>query len=231
MPNLIIKNLNLSAISANFSQSFNFSIPAGTCMGLTGPSGIGKSVLLKALADMLPHQGEIFLGDIESQMITAQQWRRKVALLPAESQWWYDTVGQHFNRYDEELFTLLGFEREVFDWQITHLSSGEKQRLAFIRILMNKPEALLLDEPTANLDHSNRDQLEVLIRDYQKKHQIPVIWISHDKEQLNRVCQQLLFIDKNHFDVSQISPELNNSPELIAPKQIVPEANQAGERI
>jgi energy-coupling factor transporter ATP-binding protein EcfA2 len=149
-----------------------------------------------------------------------------VALLPAESQWWHDSVGEHFQSYDEELFTLLGFEKGVLNWQISHLSSGEKQRLAFIRILMNEPEALLLDEPTANLDHSNRDQLELLIRDYQKKHQIPVIWISHDKEQLNRVCQQLLFIDKNHFDVSQISPELNNSPELI-----VSEANQTGERI
>ena len=64
MPDLTIKNLNLSSISPNFNHLFDFSIPAGTCMGLTGPSGIGKSVLLKALADMLPHEGDIFLGDI-----------------------------------------------------------------------------------------------------------------------------------------------------------------------
>jgi len=176
-------------------------------MGLTGPSGIGKSVLLKALADMLPHQGDIFLGDIECQSIAAQHWRRKVALLPAESQWWYETVGEHFQVFDDVLFALLGFTKEVLEWQISHLSSGEKQRLACIRILMNQPEALLLDEPTANLDHSNRAQLELLITDYQHKHQIPVIWISHDKEQLNRVCQQLLTINNSHYDVSHIGPE------------------------
>ena len=207
MSDLTIKNLNLSSISPNFSQVFNFSIPAGNCMGLTGPSGIGKSVLLKALADMLPHQGDIFLGDIESQSIEAQQWRRKVALLPAESQWWCETVGEHFPTFDELLFTRLGFKKEVLDWQISHLSSGEKQRLACIRILMNQPQALLLDEPTANLDHSNRAQLELLIKDYQHKHQIPVIWISHDKEQLHRVCQQLLTLNNSHYDVSHIGPE------------------------
>lgn len=176
-------------------------------MGLTGPSGIGKSVLLKALADMVPHQGDIFLDDIESQTIPAQQWRRKVALLPAESQWWCETVGEHFQDYDEVLFTHLGFNKDVLDWQVSHLSSGEKQRLACIRVLMNQPEALLLDEPTANLDPGNRAQLELLISDYQHKHQIPVVWISHDKEQLKRVCQQLLIINKSHYDISQIAHE------------------------
>ena len=174
-------------------------------MGMTGPSGIGKSLLLKALADMLPHHGEVFLGDIESQMLPAPQWRRKVALLPAESQWWCDTVGEHFQEFDEILFGQLGFEQKVMDWQISHLSSGEKQRLACIRLLMNQPEALLLDEPTANLDKSNRANLELIIADYQKKYQMPVIWISHDKEQLERVCQQLLVLDKENYKLSSLA--------------------------
>lgn len=174
-------------------------------MGMTGPSGIGKSLLLKALADMLPHHGEVFLGDIESQMLPAPQWRRKVALLPAESQWWCDTVGEHFQEFDETLFGQLGFEQKVMDWQISHLSSGEKQRLACIRLLMNQPEALLLDEPTANLDKSNQANLELIIADYQKKYQMPVIWISHDKEQLDRVCQQLLVLDKENYKLSSLA--------------------------
>lgn len=174
-------------------------------MGMTGPSGIGKSILLKALADILPHQGEIFLGEIESQMIPAPQWRRKVALLPAESQWWCDTVGEHFKIFDETLFGQLGFEQKVMGWQISHLSSGEKQRLACIRLLINQPEALLLDEPTANLDKDNQANLESLISDYQKKYQIPVIWISHDKAQLERVCQQLLVLNKENYKLRPLT--------------------------
>ncbi len=207
MPDLTIKNLNLSSISPNFSQVFDFSIPAGTSMGITGPSGIGKSVLLKALADMLPHSGDIYLGDTESQTIPAERWRRKVTLLPSESQWWHETVGEHFHHFNDDLFSCLGFNKEVMDWQIIHLSSGEKQRLACIRVLMNEPEALLLDEPTANLDQTNRIQLETLIIEYQKKNQIPLLWISHDKAQLSRICQQLLTLNKNHYQITQIGAD------------------------
>lgn len=202
MPDLTVKHLDLSTISANLSQAFDFFVPAGICMGISGPSGIGKSVLLKALADMLPHEGEIYLDDIESRSIPAPQWRRQVALLPAESQWWCETVGEHFQFFDDALFHRLGFQKDVLDWQISHLSSGEKQRLACIRVLMNQPRALLLDEPTANLDKSNRHRLESLITDYQKKHQIPVLWISHDSEQLAEVSQQLLLLDKGHYEIT-----------------------------
>ncbi|MDX2504878.1 MAG: ATP-binding cassette domain-containing protein [Gammaproteobacteria bacterium] len=203
MSDLTVKNLDLSAILAGFRQIFDFSVPAGSCMGITGPSGIGKSVLLKALADMIPHKGKIFLGDVESQTISAPQWRRRVALLPADSQWWCETVGEHFQYFDNTLFSSLGFQEEVLDWQINHLSSGEKQRLACIRVLLNKPEALLLDEPTANLDKVNREKLELLIADYQSKHQVPVLWISHDNKQLARVSQYLLTMNTGKYEVRQ----------------------------
>ncbi len=203
MSDLTVKNLDLSAILAGFRQIFDFSVPAGSCMGITGPSGIGKSVLLKALADMIPHKGKIFLGDVESQTISAPQWRRRVALLPADSQWWCETVGEHFQYFDNTLFSSLGFQEEVLDWQINHLSSGEKQRLACIRVLLNKPEALLLDEPTANLDKVNREKLELLIADYQAKHQVPVLWISHDNKQLARVSQYLLTMNTGKYEVRQ----------------------------
>ena len=208
MSDFTIKNLCLSSISANFSHVFNFSVPAGSCMGISGPSGIGKSVLLKALADMLPHKGEMFLGAIESQTIPAPQWRRKVTLLPAESQWWCDTVGEHFAKFDQQLFTQLGFTKEVMGWQISHLSSGEKQRLACIRVLMNQPDVLLLDEPTANLDKENQAKIESTIISYQIKQHAPIIWISHDKEQLARVCQQLLILNKDSYKVQIVKEEV-----------------------
>ena len=201
MTDLTVKSLNLAAITPKLTCNFNFTVPAGQCMGLSGPSGIGKSVLLKAIADMLPHQGEIYLGELESQSIPAPQWRKKVALLPAESQWWYDRVGEHFSEFDETLFAYFGFDKTVMNWQIAHLSSGEKQRLACIRVLMNQPQALLLDEPTANLDKENRRLLERLISQYQCEHSIPALWISHDQEQLQRVSDQILALDEGRYTI------------------------------
>lgn len=218
MPKLIIKSLNIAAILPDLSHSFDFTVLPGRCMGITGPSGIGKSVLLKALADMLPHEGEVFLDELASQSIPAPQWRSQVTLFPAESQWWSETVGEHFKHFDQALFESLGFNKEVLDWQVVHLSSGEKQRLACIRGLMNEPKALLLDEPTANLDKTNRMKLENVIYDYQQKHQTPIVWISHDEDQLKRVSQSLLTLNRNSYEVcdtlsqqSSIQDSLHNS--------------------
>ena len=205
MPELRVKNLNIAAILADLSQSFDFIVPAGDCLGVTGPSGIGKSIFLKALADMIPHEGEVYLDDIACQTIPAPQWRQQVTLLPAESQWWAETVGEHFSHFDAGLFNSLGFEEEVMGWQIAHLSSGEKQRLACIRVLMHQPQALLLDEPTANLDKENRLLVETVIAVYQALNQVPIIWISHDQEQLSRVSQSILTLSKDHYEITKRS--------------------------
>lgn len=220
MTELTVKNLNLAIIIPKLTQSFNFTVPAGQCLGISGPSGIGKSVLLKAIADMLPHKGEIYLGDLESQSVPAPQWRKKVALLPAESQWWFERVGEHFSHFDEALFSYFGFKQEVMNWQIAHISSGEKQRLACIRVLMNQPQALLLDEPTANLDKQNRDLLEQLIRNYQCKHQIPTLWISHDQEQLQKVSDLLLVLAEGSYE---ITPSITTSVTTKAALEADPE--------
>ena len=201
MPELIINQLSIAEILPELSQSFDFTVPAGDCLGITGPSGIGKSILLKAMADMIPHSGEVLLDDVSCQSIAAPLWRRQVTLLPAESQWWAETVGEHFSHFDEALFSSLGFKEAVMGWQIAHLSSGEKQRLACIRVLMNQPKALLLDEPTANLDKESRHRLEVVIATYQSLYQVPIIWVSHDQEQLERVSQSLLTLSRQDYSI------------------------------
>jgi ABC-type iron transport system FetAB ATPase subunit len=204
MPELTVKNLNLSQISDKLKYSFEFSVHPGQSLGISGPSGIGKSVLLKAIADMLPHDGQVFLDNIESQSISAPQWRKNVALLPAESQWWFETVGEHFKEFNESLFQSLGFTKDVLSWQISHLSSGEKQRLACLRVLVNQPKALLLDEPTANLDKENREKLENLIREYQAENQVPLLWVSHDTVQLNQLCEEVLHLHSHNYEIKAI---------------------------
>ena len=205
MPELRVKNFNIASILADLSQSFNFTVAAGDSLGVTGPSGIGKSIFLKALVDMIPHAGEVFLDDMACQAMPAPLWRRQVSLLPAESQWWAETVGEHFTHFEAGFFNSLGFDEKVMGWQIAHLSSGEKQRLACIRILMNNPKALLLDEPTANLDKENRLKVESVIAVYQSLNQIPIIWISHDQEQLERVSQSVLILSKHHYEIKNCS--------------------------
>ena len=179
---------------------YSFDINGGQCCGLTGPSGSGKSLLLRALADLDPHTGKIMLDDIDNLGISAPLWRKRVGMLPAECLWWFDRVEDHFSREVEinyEWFGQLGFDHDVMNWQVHHLSTGEKQRLGILRLLHNRPAALLLDEPTASLDSANIGRAETLLVSYCKENVSPVLWVSHDKEQLSRVAGFLMIMAKD----------------------------------
>jgi UDP-glucose/iron transport system ATP-binding protein len=173
----------------------------GQCVGLTGASGSGKSLLLRALADLDPHTGGMSLDGVDAGRIQAPQWRRQVALLPAESAWWHDTVGPHFDRMPESWLKELGFAAEVMGWQISRLSSGERQRLALLRVLIQLPRVLLLDEPTANLDRQNVQRVESLLGHYRHEHAVMIIWVSHDPDQLRRNCEAIYVISGSRLEL------------------------------
>jgi ABC-type iron transport system FetAB ATPase subunit len=86
------------------------------------------------------------------------------------------------------LLAQLGFEPDALDWDVLRLSTGERQRLALARLLANRPEVLLLDEATANLDPANRERAERLIDAYRRNHHAAVLWASHDADQRERLA-------------------------------------------
>lgn len=191
--------LKVKGLQAGTRGPYSFAINGGDCVGLHGASGAGKSLLLRAVVDLDPWSGNIYLDDLERGSVPAPIWRKKVAMLPAQSQWWYDRVGDHFSNFDRINSTWLGqlgFDALVKDWQVSRLSTGEKQRLAILRLLSNRPACLLLDEPTASLDASNVEQVEQIFLAYGREYQVPLLWVSHDLEQLARVCDRCLFMDK-----------------------------------
>jgi len=165
-----------------------FALRKGEIVGVSGPSGCGKTRLLRALADMDPWEGHIELEGCAPSTIPASQWRRRVAYVPAESQWWFDRVGEHFS-YAPEAADLcaLGLEPEVLGWPVARLSSGEKQRLGLLRALVNRPAVVLLDEPTAHLDAAHAQAFEALVMGCCTAGMM-ALWVAHDPEQLARVA-------------------------------------------
>lgn len=172
----------------------NFSVQDNECVVISGASGSGKTLLLRALCDLDKHHGEMFLDEQEASQCVPGNWRRQVAMLPAESQWWAETVGEHYSEIDLDWLLQLGFDQQTLDWRVERLSSGEKQRLSLLRVLMNKPRVLLLDEPSANLDEENTTKIEQLIEHYRDNQQASVIWVSHDRRQIERVADRWFVI-------------------------------------
>ncbi len=178
-----MSQLRLHNLQVQQRPPINLEIAAGQCITIAGPSGCGKTQLLRAIADLDPHQGEVQLNGMAQEAIPAPQWRCQVGYLPAESAWWREQVGDHFTDPDPKLFESLGFTLAWLEREVSRLSTGERQRLALLRLLNNKPKVLLLDEPTANLDQTNAQQVEQLIHNYRQIEQAAVIWVTHDQSQ------------------------------------------------
>ncbi|MBA1446145.1 MAG: ABC transporter ATP-binding protein [Chromatiales bacterium] len=188
-------SLTLKAFQTPLLAAFDLELTAGECITLTGPSGCGKSLLLRAIADLdAQHQGEAFVDQTPRQSLTGSEWRRRVGLLPAESAWWAERIIDHLPQQDLSLLQSLDLPPESKNWSVSRLSSGEKQRFGLARLLLNQPQVLLLDEPTANLDQTNRERVEVLIDQWRKKHDSAVIWVTHDSAQQQRVAHRHLQI-------------------------------------
>jgi len=172
---------------------YSFDVHEKSVLGLTGPSGIGKTQMLRALAESIVFTGELRLKESLSTEFSAPMWRKKIGLVPAESAWWCKTVAEHFTSPKGEisingLLADVGFSRDILSWKISRLSTGEKQRLALVREMMVDPTILLLDEPCSALDKDSVFRVEALIKKFYSRSQKAVIWVSHDLKQLERVA-------------------------------------------
>ncbi|MFB1488827.1 MULTISPECIES: ATP-binding cassette domain-containing protein [unclassified Thiocapsa] len=236
-----MSGLRLDGIRSRALGPLDLTVAAGELVFVSGPSGSGKSLLLRAVADLDPHEGEVWLSEEPRSRIAPSTWRRRVGLLPAEAFWWAESVGEHLpgNRTahaDQPTSPLppallrltkpfrrapvrvsnhpalpdpstitdwldhLGFAPDVLGWSVTRLSTGERQRLALVRLLAQTPEALLLDEATANLDPSNAVRVESVVETYRKTQGAAVLWVSHDPEQRRRIGGRSLVIRNERLE-------------------------------
>lgn len=174
-------------------------LQAGELVQIAGASGAGKSLLLRALADLDPSSGTVRLAGQDRERVAPCNWRRQVAYVPAETAWWAPAVAGHFPKGWDRTQALAWLERfslpeQALDWEIERLSSGERQRLGLLRAFLNRPRVLLLDEPTANLDLENTRRIERAVRSYLAEEGAGALWVSHDTLQRSRLGGRILEI-------------------------------------
>jgi len=188
--------LQVRALRTNILKPASFALAAGECIAVRGPSGAGKTLLLRAIADLDPNQGLVSLEGRDRSKIPGPEWRRLVGYVPAEPGWWAETVGEHFGNWTAAAAALgkLGFPEEAKSWPIARLSTGERLRLALVRALIVGPKALLLDEPTAALDLASVEAVESLIAD-RIWAGLAVLWVTHDAGQARRIARRQLVVE------------------------------------
>ncbi len=105
-------------------------------------------------------------------------------------------MGAHFADWSaaEPLVEALGLPAACRDWPVARLSTGERQRLALVRALVQRPQVLLLDEPTGGLDETARDAVEALIAG-RLAEGAAALWVTHDAEQARRLAKRCLRVE------------------------------------
>jgi putative ABC transport system ATP-binding protein len=102
-PALIVRTLR-----SERAGPFELTLAIGDCATITGPSGSGKSLFLRMIADLDPNEGEVWLKDRERTSMPAPTWRRLVTYMSAESGWWADRVLEHFPAAARSAVVALG---------------------------------------------------------------------------------------------------------------------------
>lgn len=204
----------------------SFTIEDGEFIGLIGHTGSGKSTLIQHLNGLIkPTSGKIFVDDfdINSKEIPLKIIRQKVGLVfqYPEHQLFEESVykdvafgPKNLKLNEDEVekrvkasLDLVGLNYdEVKDKSPFDLSGGQKRRVAIAGVLAMKPKVLILDEPTAGLDPRGRDEILGEIKELHKKEKITTILVSHSMEDIAKLVDKILVMNKGKiqfFDIPQ----------------------------
>ncbi|MCB8874622.1 ABC transporter ATP-binding protein [Acidisoma silvae] len=190
--------LDVRNLGGKLGRPVSMTLAAGECLVISGPSGIGKSLLLRMIADLDENTGDARLNGRSRMAMPGPHWRRQVMYLAAESGWWAETVSAHMQPLPDAAAFLprLGLRADVMDAPVSQLSTGERQRLAFIRAAIRKPAVMLLDEPTSALDPASTGLLE---DEFSRLRQTGtgLIVVTHNADQAERIATRRLFMTRD----------------------------------
>jgi ABC-type phosphate transport system ATPase subunit len=207
-PKFALQHLNLSLPSgAALLHDISLEMPAGSVTAIIGPSGSGKSSLLRCLNRLWePPPASIFLDGRDITTVDVLLLRRQVGMLFQSAALFEGSVaanigygpGLQGKRLEEdeieELLQMAGLTPDMAAKPADQLSGGQAQRVALARTLANRPEVLLLDEPSSALDPAATRKIEHTILKLRDTLNLTVVWVSHAFEQVERTADRIVLL-------------------------------------
>ena len=217
-PILEVKNLNyVYSVGTPFEHkaldNITFSVHPGEFIGIIGHTGSGKSTLMQQLNGLLkPTSGEVLLDgmDIWSDKKLTRQARFRVGLVfqYPEYQLFEETVyrdiafgpknmglkEKEIDKRVREAAALVGLTESQLEVSPFDLSGGQKRRVAIAGVIAMEPEILILDEPTAGLDPTGREEILANIEAYRQEKGATIMMVSHSMDDIARMADRLLVL-------------------------------------
>tara|TARA_A100001011_G_scaffold129990_1_gene137020 strand:+ start:969 stop:1700 length:732 start_codon:yes stop_codon:yes gene_type:complete len=204
-----VKNLTKKFKNNIAVNKINFHIEKNKTIGLLGPNGCGKTTSIGMMLGLIePTEGEIridnknLLSFKRDEILSRINFASPYIELPKKL-----TVKQNLEVYGRlygvknlndriiEISEDLNI-KDFFHKKTGELSSGQKNRVSLAKSLINKPEILLLDEPTASLDPDIGDFIRSYIQKYRSKNQVTILLASHNMNEVERLCDSVIMMKK-----------------------------------
>jgi len=199
---LKVKNLGVVIDGEEILKNISFEIKPGEALAVIGPNGAGKSVLFRALLGLLPHDGKIEwqkglkIGYVPQKFFLEKNIPFTVEeffLLKSPTFWRKNK--SFINHLNDEL-AAFGLNSEILEKPINELSGGQFQRIIIVWALLDHPDVLLFDEPTANIDIGFEENVYQLLHKMQTERQTAILLISHDIHIIYKYAQQVLCLNR-----------------------------------
>ena len=189
----------------------SFDVRQGEILGLLGPNGAGKTTTINMVLGVLaPDAGTIGIDGVDlaahrSEAIERTNFAAVYAPLPGNL-----TVEQNLRIFGM-LYDVSGLTERIGELLATYdlerfrrtrcgvLSSGEQTRVSLAKAMLNRPQLLLLDEPTASLDPSSAREVRARIREAAARGTGGVLWTSHNMHEVAEVCDRVLFLSRGRL--------------------------------
>ena len=204
-----VKNLSKKFNDTIAVNNINLNIEKNKTLGLLGPNGCGKTTTIGMLLGLIrPSEGEIIIDGknlneySRDEILVRINFASPYIELPKKL-----TVQQNLEVYGR-LYGIKNLEERIeeisedldiknfFKKKTGELSSGQKNRVSLAKSLINKPEILLLDEPTASLDPDIGDFIRSYIQEYQSKNHVTILLASHNMSEVERLCDSIIMMKK-----------------------------------
>jgi ABC-2 type transport system ATP-binding protein len=216
-----VKNLTKKFKSITAVDNISFNIEKNQTLGLLGPNGCGKTTSIGMMLGLItPSSGQIYIDGIQLnpknriKLLSLMNFASPYIELPKKL-----TVKQNLEVY-ARLYGVKMFEQRIseivedlnlknFIYKVTgELSSGQKNRVALAKSLINKPKLLFLDEPTASLDPDVGDFVREYIENYKIKNELTILLASHNMKEVERLCSKVVMMKRGQIVDSGTCDEL-----------------------
>ena len=203
-----IRNLNKKYNNILAVKDINFKINRGSIVGLLGPNGCGKTTTIGMMLGLIqPSSGTVFINNknIENENNRTKILEKVNFISPYVELPKKLTVEENLIVYgklygvtnlQEKISNLIN-DLNLFDFKkrkTGELSSGQKNRVSLAKALINEPEILLLDEPTASLDPDVGDFIRTYIEDFASKKGTTILLASHNMNEVERLCNEVMMM-------------------------------------